>query len=216
MMIATWINSMLWALEIVQVIRIWKCVCLSVRRMTRAKSPRRRNYPKDPLMIRGIMLACLTFDTACTCAACATVYLVSFPYSSNHGLLTALQVLHHQLGQPAGTRPSILDFPFVHHHYDDDRNHCAVVPRVSLLVTVSVLQRYPIDHAHAKLEHETGRLSLCSASLFSPQQRVAHTQCLRLSYSLRSPNGSRTLSLRRKCCLGPDRIKSHHVYPGCG
>jgi hypothetical protein len=27
MLIATWINSMLWVLEIVQVIRVWKCVC---------------------------------------------------------------------------------------------------------------------------------------------------------------------------------------------
>jgi hypothetical protein len=26
MLIATWINSMLWVLEIVQVIRVWKCV----------------------------------------------------------------------------------------------------------------------------------------------------------------------------------------------
>jgi hypothetical protein len=153
MMIATWINSMLWALEIVQVIRIWKCVCLSVRRMSRVKSLRRRNYPKDPLMIRGIMLACLTFDTACTCAACATVYLVSFPYSSSHRWLTALQVLHHQLGQPTGTRSSILDLPFVHHHHDDDRNHCAVVPRLSLLVTVSVLRKYVIDHAHARSQN---------------------------------------------------------------
>jgi hypothetical protein len=158
---------MLWALEIVQVIRIWKCVCLSVRRMTRAESLRRRNYPKDPLMIRGIMLACLTFDTACTCAACATVYLVSFPYSSSHGLLTALQVLHHQLGQPAGTRPPILDFPFVHHNHDDDRNHCAVVPRLSLLVTVSVLQKYVIDNAHTRFqntEQGVGRRVLYSHS----------------------------------------------------
>jgi hypothetical protein len=50
-------------------------------------------------MIRVIMLACLTFDTACTCAACATVYLVGLPPAFVRHRLTPAVVLHHQLGQ---------------------------------------------------------------------------------------------------------------------
>jgi hypothetical protein len=83
LLIATWINSMLWVLEIVQVRA--QAMHRALSGLTRAQLYRvRKAYPDDPIMIRVMMLACFIFDTACTIAACATVYLVSRARSRAH------------------------------------------------------------------------------------------------------------------------------------
>jgi hypothetical protein len=84
------------------------------------------------------MLACLIFDTACTCAACATVYLVSMPscLPKEFGSLTIPPVYCYKLGQPASARCSILDVSHVHHQYDRYCGDCAVVFDLPLFHTV--------------------------------------------------------------------------------
>jgi hypothetical protein len=58
MLIGTWVDMMLFAFEIYQVVYIL------------------RNFPNDRLIIKLMILTSLVVDTVCVAATCANVYIV--------------------------------------------------------------------------------------------------------------------------------------------
>jgi hypothetical protein len=74
MMIGTWVNAMLYMLEIVQVslYAILIAALLTALQISRLYT----NYPNDRPALRVMVGASFIIDTICTIAACATVYIV--------------------------------------------------------------------------------------------------------------------------------------------
>lgn len=74
MMIGTWVNAMLYMLEIVQVSLDADFITplLTMLKISRLYT----NYPNDRPALRVMIGASFLIDTVCTVAACATVYIV--------------------------------------------------------------------------------------------------------------------------------------------
>jgi hypothetical protein len=82
MLLGTWINMMLYMLEIVQVSRLSGIMFYDADRSSQAIRIY-RNYPNDPIGLKLAVAGAFVVDTVCTMAACATVYMVRDPDSKN-------------------------------------------------------------------------------------------------------------------------------------